>query len=453
MLIPYPLEPPPALPPLDDAWEAPGADLDSGRRVRRTDDQVDFHEGPALERLDVLGPLELRDRRIVALEEALFVWDVATEGPLTLTAEVQFDTDDVHYERAADGTSLWLGAEVGEDQLLVACYGGSVEALEDQDGTIRLQARGTDHVRLVVVGAWSESDRERTLRALARKGIAGVVAQQVRHNEMVARLGVRVTTPDDDLNAQFELDKLELESSLHEQRDGHRLLSEEPYDRGVALLSFGLREPVRDTLRAPLDDPERRRLFAAYAAWAGPDEFVRRHWRRLLDAVREAERGVRTFQYEEDRELHQDAAFDLIAVAEALGDPEAVELFEEASRGLPGPPPDHVSGAFITALEYWQVVPRALEGAVTLAPQLPDVWQEMTLERLRIGETSLDVRVRRRPAGVAVKVRVTRGPPIVVHLRPALAYAPTGVLVGAEQLPGPTVSVTVQDEVEALWNH
>ena len=68
MLIPYPLEPPPALPPLDDAWEAPGADLDSGRRVRRTDDQVEFHDGPGLEGLDVLGPLELRDRRIVALE-------------------------------------------------------------------------------------------------------------------------------------------------------------------------------------------------------------------------------------------------------------------------------------------------------------------------------------------------------------------------------------------------
>ena len=453
MLIPYPLEPPPALPPLDDAWEAPGADLDSGRRVRRADDQVEFHEGPGLEGLDVLGPLELRDRRIVALEEPLFVWDVETTGPLTLTAEVRFDTDEVHYERAADGGSLWLGAEVGEDQLLVACYGGTVEAREDREGTIRLEARGTDRVRLVVVGAWSEADRERTLRALARKGIAGVVAQQLRHNEMIEKLGVKVTTPDPDLNAQFEFDKLELESTLHEHRDGHRMLGEEPYDRGLALLSFGLREPVRDTLRAPFDDPERRRLFAAYAAWAGPDEFVRRHWRRLLDAVREAEQEVRTFQYVDDLELHQEAAFDLIAVAEALADPGAVELLEAASRGLTEPPPDHVSGKFITALEYWQVAPRALEGAVTIAPGLPESWHEMTLERLRIGDTSLDIRVRRRPAGVAVKVRVTRGPPIVVHLRPTLAYAPTGVLVGAEQLPGPAVSVTVQDEVEALWNH
>lgn len=452
MLIPYPLEPPPALPPLDDAWEAPGADLDSGRRGRRFPEQVVFYEGPTLKRLDLLGPLEVRDRRIVALEEPLFVWDVETEGPVTMTAELAFEDERVRYERAADGASLWLGGEASREELLIACYGGTVEAY-DEGGTLRLRAVGRDRMRLIVVAAWSEEDRDRTLRALARKGVAGVVAQQVRHNEMVAKLGVRVTTPDPDIDAQHEFDKLEFESLLHDHPSGHRLLAIDPYDVGSLLMALGLREPVRDTLRAPLDDPERRRLFAAYAHWAGADEFVRRHWRRLMDAVRAAEQGYRTFQLEEGRSTHEDAAYDLVAVAEALADREAVELLEEASRGLDEAPPPCVTNEVSTALDFWGIVPVALEGAVHVHPQLPETWPEMTLERLRIGDSSLDIRVRRRPAGVAVKVRVTRGPPVVVHLAPQLSYVPTGVLVGDEQLPGPGVSVTVQDEIEAVWNH
>ena len=91
------------------------------------------------------------------------------------------------------------------------------------------------------------------------------------------------------------------------------------------------------------------------------------------------------------------------------------------------------------------------EGTVTLAPQLPDAWPEMTLERLRIGSTSLDVRVRRRPGGLAVKCRVTRGPPIVVQLAPEIPFQPTGILLDGEQLAGPTVRFTVESEAEAVW--
>jgi hypothetical protein len=449
VLIPYPLEPPPALPPLDDPWDSAEADLDSGRRGRYYPGTVLFHEGPTLDALDLLGPLEVRDRRIMALEEPLFVWDVEATGPLRMTAAVRFAEARIRYERAVDGASLWLGAETGTDELIVRCYGGTVEAVEEGD-VIRLTALGQDRMRLVVVAAWGEEDRSRTLRSLARKGIPGVVAQQVRHNEMLAQLGVKVTTPDPDIGLQLEFDKLEFESRLQEHRTGHRMLVEEPYGLGYMLLSLGLREPVRDTLRAPFDDPDRRRLFAAYAAWAGADDFVHRHWRRLVEGVRAAEQGYRTLQLGERYSVHQEGAFDLVAVAEALADREAVELFEEVCRELeyePMPGTDEVE----TALDFWGIEPLALEGAVHLRPALPELWPEMTLERLRIGDSSLDVRVRRRPSGVAVKVRVTRGPPVVVHLAPKLGYSATGVLVGAEQLAGGPVSLTVEDEVEALW--
>jgi len=453
MLIPYPLEPPPPLPALDDPWEAPDADLTTGRRARQGGERVEFYEGVKLERLAVLGPLELRDRRLVALEEPLFVWEVATSGPVQLTADVHFRADLVHYECAEDGSRLWLGAESPEDELLVTCYGGTVEAREE-GGRLRLLARGQDRVRLVVVGAWSEGDRDHTLRSLARKGVAGVVAQQVRHNQMLSCLGVKVTTPDPDEDRQVEFDKLEWDSWLHERRGGGRILAE-PYEYGLILLSLGLREPVRDTLRAPLNDPVRRRLFAAYGAWAGPDDFVRRHWARLLQAVADAEEGFKSFRLpERERPAHEEAILDLIEVADALGDQAGLDWLggivgvDAISESTPG---WIAADQFTPAMRRWGITPEALVGMVRLAPELPKGWPEMTLERLRIGETSLDVRVKRRPTGVAVKVRVTRGPPIVVELAPRLDFMPTGIMVEGGLLSGPTVRFTAEGEVEAVW--
>ena len=454
MLIPYPLEPPPPLPPLDDPWEAaPGSDLTTGRRARQGGERVEFYEGVTLERLAVLGPLQLRDRRLVALEEPLFVWEVVCSGPLQLMADVRFRAERVHYERAEDGSRLWLGGESPSDELLVTCYGGTIEAREE-GGRLRLFVGGQDRVRVAVVGAWSEEDRDQTLRGLARKGVAGVVTQQIRHNQMLSSIGVKVSTPDPDEDLQVEFDKLEFDSWLHERRGGGRILAE-PYEYGLILLSLGLREPVRDTLRAPLHDPVRRRLFAAYAAWAGADDFVRRHWSRLLQAVSDAEEGFRTFALpERDRPTHEDAILDLLEVADALGDHAALEWLggivgvDAISESTPG---WITADQFTSAMHRWHITPGALTGTVRLAPELPKDWPQMTLERLRVGETSLDVRVKRRPGGLAVKLRVTRGPPIVVELAPHLDFVATGILVDGEQLPGPTVRFTAEGEVEAVW--
>ena len=451
MLIPYPLEPPPPLPPLDDPWETPETPLVTGRRVWTGDDRVDFNEGPSLEGLAVLGPLELRDRRVVALEEPLFVWEVEADGPVQLMAEVAFGAERVRYERTEDGSRLWLGSEDPTDELLISCYGGTVDARDDGERLL-LHATGQGRVRLVVVGAWSEADRDRTLRALMRKGVAGVVAQQVRHADMLARLGVQVMTPGGEGDQAIEDAKRELDALLEEQRDGHRVLVD-PCAHGAALLALGLREPVRDTLRAPLDDAGRRRLFARYAQWAGADDFVRRHWARLLEAVRAADRGYRTFQLEDDRATHVLGAAELIPLAEALGDPAAVEFLESVGAGVEWEGVLEAAGeeGHPTELDRWCLVPDALEGTLLIAPELPEGWPEMAVARVRVGDSSLDVRMRRRPAGVALTVRLTRGPQLVVTLAPVLPYTATGVLLGAEQLPGPTVRVTLRDEVEALW--
>jgi hypothetical protein len=75
----------------------------------------------------------------------------------------------------------------------------------------------------------------------------------------------------------------------------------------------------------------------------------------------------------------------------------------------------------------------------------------MTLVRLRVGGTTFDAKVARRPGGVSVKLRVTHGPALLVRLDPVLPFVPTGVLVGAEQLPGPMVRFELDAEAEATW--
>lgn len=447
MLKPYTLEPPPPLPPLDDGWEDGGRVLREGRRAFRDEDEVRFSDLPALTKLAVRGSLALTDRRLVALEEPLFVWEVTSEGDLLLSCAVEFRSRAIRYERTEEGSRLWLGSEDGKEELLVSCYGGKVEAREEQ-GTIQLRASGRDRVRLAVVAAWSEADRERTLRSLARKGVAGVAAQYVRHLGMIEALGARITTPEPGSVEIVERLKVEFDEVLKEGPDGHRRPLE-PFDDGCALLALGLREPVRDTLRGPFDDPELLRLFAAYARWAGVDDFVQRHWPRVTAAMRAAASGPALL---DEHDLHRDAADELTAVAEAVGDHEMAPLLErlvEGGEGLPRPPrpwefPEQV-------IERWGIIPGALEGMVTLAPELPAGWPEMTFERLRIGTTSLDVRVKRRPTGVAVKLRVTRGPPLVVELAPRLDFTRTGILLDGALLQGPSVRFTAEGEVEAVW--
>lgn len=447
MLTPYPLEPPPALPPLDDDWEAPGELLQVGRRALWDEDRVYFFEAVELDRLDLLGPLQVRDRRIVALEEPLFIWDVEAQGPFQLRAEVRFATRRVRYERSREGDRLWLGVEGGKEELLISCYGGKLKVREE-GGALRLTATGQGRLRLAFVAAWHEADRDKTLRSLSRKGVSGVVAQFLRHREMVQALGARITTPEPDSVARCELEKLDFESTLREWADGRRALLE-PREYGSALLALGLREPVRDTLRGPCADPPVLRLFGAYARWAGVDDFVQRHWPRVAAALRAVVLRSRLLpEYDELR----DAADELAAVAEAVGDHEMVEVCGQLIAGVEDFPQSVRAWEFPERfVERWGIFPGALEGMVTLAPELPAEWPEMTFERLRVGSTSLDVRVKRRPTGIAVKVRVTRGPPIVVLLAPRLDFVPTGILMDGAQLPGPTVRFTAEGEVEAVW--
>lgn len=435
MLVPYPLEPPPRLPPLDEPWEGADAPLLSGRRARvRTDGAIDL-AGVAT----ITGPAGgAEERRFLALEEPCFVWQHAGSGTVRAGFTLRLRGTDAHFERSQDGTALWLTGEAHAAELLIACRGGTLELIEAEG--LRLAVEGSGPVRLIFVAADDEGDRERTLRALARKGFAGLRTQRQQHRTRLDGIGTRLTTPDPVQNAAFDALAPALDARLIELAGGRRTFPDLLSD-GVPLLALGHREPVRDVLRAPFDTPAALRLLAAYAQWAGDDDFLRKQWPRAAAALRDSGRSA-----EERR-----AATDLAAVADAMGDHATLGVIDGILAGgsadVAGTPSLLPAGL----ARLWGVEPAALDRAVTLAPALPAEWREMTLGRLRIGATTFDARVSRRPGGVGVKLRVTHGPVLLVRLVPVLPFLPTGVLLGAEQLPGPMVRFELAGETEATW--
>jgi hypothetical protein len=93
--------------------------------------------------------------------------------------------------------------------------------------------------------------------------------------------------------------------------------------------------------------------------------------------------------------------------------------FDERLHGLEragtGCPDQACSAAMVISpvIEgLWGVVPDALNHTVQVSPYLPHGWNEMALRRLRVGPTTLDLRLRRRPGRMCLGIARVHGPRI-----------------------------------------
>jgi hypothetical protein len=291
----------------------------------------------------------------------------------------------------------------------------------------------------VIIGADDEKARGRVLRTLARKGFAGLQAQWRHHDEQIAALRLTVRTPDGAAD-RLVVDAIGAVDASIMEEGGRRSLPS-LLEGGETLLATGIREPVRDLLRAGISSVESVRLLARYAEWVGADEFVRKRWPETERALREAPAGP----------AWREAAAEILPVAELMGDIGAIAALEGRLAAPSGVVTASASRVMTFLRSTWGVVPSALEGMVRLAPALPAGMEEMTLERLRIDRTTLDVRVRRRPGGLSIHSRITHGPQLLLRLAPVTPFVPSGVLLDGEQFPGPEVRFILEDEVTATW--
>jgi hypothetical protein len=79
----------------------------------------------------------------------------------------------------------------------------------------------------------------------------------------------------------------------------------------------------------------------------------------------------------------------------------------------------------ITGMVGWK--PNALEGAALLRPRFPLHWDSVTVNNLRVGESFLQVRMRRTPTRTVYTLSLQKGPAVKVTLAPEL---PPGMAVG-----------------------
>ncbi len=100
----------------------------------------------------------------------------------------------------------------------------------------------------------------------------------------------------------------------------------------------------------------------------------------------------------------------------------------------------------------WGVVPDALEGAVRLAPHFPEEWDAMALKRLRVGRTTLDISVRRRPGRVVANLVRSAGPRVHVTLSLAGIGAPSAIELDELAIAGERVAFDAEGRHEIVYH-
>lgn len=214
------------------------------------------------------------------------VWDVETASDVEIEAAwtVTLRTAGapapaVQIQRIAGG--LRATSDAGPAADFILARGDAIE----HDGH-RMWARGRRVLRLVVIAGADLADLARNRERVERRGLAAIGGERAQHARLIADFATTVASPDAASADAFEWAKAEADALLVDlPGTGRRLAStyripgtpdwsaegpviwagaEQLASLGAALLSAGLREPVRDAIRGGA-----RILEGLYHEWAG----------------------------------------------------------------------------------------------------------------------------------------------------------------------------------------
>ncbi|MEO8140502.1 MAG: hypothetical protein ABI742_12690, partial [Gemmatimonadota bacterium] len=325
----------------------------------------------------------------------------------------------------------------------------------------RFDVTGESLVRVVLAGAGSEPELDRILDALRRRKLRAYRQERILH---ARRLEERLTVfeaPDSALVRGFTWAKVRLDATLTETPGvGRSVLSAEPPEQAryctaeacnvsAAALAAGDREIVRDTLRflarhrdragalpaevttsglARHDDPACEAAFAqlaaTYLAWTGDRPLLEKLWPAL--------------------ELASPVSPAIVADWRAGKWESALEALRAAAV-----PSAEVVRGVIEGL--WGVSPDAPRESLALEPVLPDAWPEMTLRRLRVGSTMLNLRLRRRPGAVVFRIERLQGPRLRLSVALRARVPLGGLTLNDEPLGGGRAVFDTGSEDEVRW--
>jgi len=373
------------------------------------------------------GAVQLTERITTALDHPLIFWSIVadTPVPIRLTWVTDLPGNEpsgaplgqmIGEEGSTEDTHIRVGREDAEPRFQVlpvagvAAITGPVTAPAGNDA-LAFEVRSDRLLRAVLAAGADTAELERALDALRRRRLRAFRQDRILHARRIEDRLVSLVSPDPELDRAFGWAKVNLEAMLEARPHLGRQVAGDAIGVACATLAIGDRDIARDVLR-PLrlgengaDRAPLLRLADYYARWTGEP----------VPRVTAARGGIEA----------SDTVFELTG---SRGDPAALVL--GVIEGL------------------WGIRPDAPRGAVRVRPSLPAGWPEMALRRLRVGPTTLDLRVRRRPGRTVVMVRRTGGPPIrlTVGLRGRTATGP--VMIDQTEVGGQEVSFTPDDSHE-----
>ena len=154
------------------------------------------------------------------------------------------------------------------------------------------------------------------------------------------------------------------------------------------------------------------------------------------------------------------AALDHLLINARLYRDRARGAFDEVLHGTEyrsaGICPDQAWSAAMVLLPMidglWGVVPSAPDESVSLTPWLPPEWARMTLRRLRVGRTVLDIELRRREGQLIARVKRSFGPGLQLKLAPRTDAPVQSVMVDDVMLGGTGAQFQVRDVHEVIFS-
>jgi len=418
------------------------------------------------------GEVELTERITAALDQGLVFWSVVADGSVEIV--LRWETDlrrgwpyppsafPVSVRRLTDGCArASRRCETVTAEILVPA--GRVD---EHDG--RFEVRGEGLARVILAAGATATELTRVLDGLRRRELRAYRQDRILHARRLEERLTGLETPDSALNRSFRWAKVRLDAAVVELPGlGRALLAEDMLTcperaRGLgratcagalAALAMGDREIARDALRilsrtvdasgrvvhelatsgpAFHDDPVATGLLPiladGYAAWTDDLATLERCQSALEGVMRLVADPPRAGVTEWSGRRAWDGGEWDSAVATLLGEP--LRAADPAPRGLTWAV-ETIRGV-VEGL--WGVIPDAPRQAVTIAPYLPPAWEKMALRRLRVGATTLDLRIRRRPGRTVLGIERLNGPRIRVIARLRSREAATLVTVNDEPL-------------------
>jgi hypothetical protein len=357
------------------------------------------------------GSVELTERIAVALDHGLVCWGIVADAPVPISlhwtaplpqrarpaSDPAITSDDPEPELADPAPTIRLGNGVN-GLTVVACAGTVQRSSAPGAGASLCVAEGDRMLRLVFAGG-SLGEVQRSEEAFARRRLRAFRQDRILHARRLEQRLTALESVDAMLDRAMHWAKIRLDASVSEVTGTGRMPRLPGQEGNVpeacavaaAALLGGDREIALDLLRAlgrsGVEGVESRtavgRLVHDYLAWTADQGSIE----RLSLDIEGAPAG------EEPNAAWDDS----VLIRSVTG------CRLEADRS---------SGRLLRAvvLGLWGVVPDALNFALTIRPSLPPAWPEMALRRLRVGNSLLDLRLRRRPGRLVLRVELVQGP-------------------------------------------